>query len=121
MAEAWANHLGQGRVRATSAGTHAFGSIPDHTIIAMDEKGIYLDEHWSKGVSEVDLADADVLVRMGREVEFSVPADFKGRVVDWNIPDPFARGLETFRKTRDLIEGKVVRLLADLPPADSAP
>jgi protein-tyrosine-phosphatase len=50
-----------------------------------------------------------------------VPAGFRGRVVEWDIPDPYARGLEAFRDARDLIGWQVQALLADLiPPRASA-
>ena len=56
----------------------------------------------------------DVVVNMGCEVECPVPEGFKGRVVEWNIPDPFGRGMESFRNVRDMIERQVLELLADL-------
>ena len=80
----------------------------------MSEKGVSLDGQCSKGLRDVAVAEMDVVVGMGREVECPVPAGFKGRVVDWNIPDPYARGIETFRNVRDMIERQVLALLADL-------
>jgi protein-tyrosine-phosphatase len=118
MAEAWASHFGQGKVQAASAGSHPFGSITEDTYSVMGEKGISLDGQTSKGLREVAVAEMDVVVTMGREVDCPVPADFKGRVVDWNIPDPFGRGIETFRNVRDMIERHVQGLLADLIAPD---
>jgi protein-tyrosine-phosphatase len=43
---------------------------------------------------------------------------FKGRVVDWNIPDPYGRGIESFRNVRDMIERQVLGLFADLIAPD---
>ena len=80
----------------------------------MSEKGISLDGQCSKGLRDVAVAEMDVVVGMGCEVECPVPAGFKGRVVDWNIPDPYARGIESFRNVRDMIERQVLGLLADL-------
>jgi protein-tyrosine-phosphatase len=56
----------------------------------------------------------DVVVGMGCEVECPVPAGFKGRVVEWDIPDPYSRGIESFRNVRDMIERQVLELLAEL-------
>jgi arsenate reductase (thioredoxin) len=118
MAEAWANHYGKGRVEVYSAGSHAYGAIVDETCTVMSEKGISLDRQWSKGLAEVALADMDVVVSMGEEVECPLPAGFKGQLLGWNIPDPYARGMGTFRKVRDMIEQQVWWLLSDLLAPD---
>jgi arsenate reductase len=114
MAEAMANHLGKGKVRAFSAGTRPLGKISSDTRAVLHEKGITLHEHWSKGVGDVPLREMDVVVEMGAGVKCGLPADFKGRLIRWHIPDPFLLGREHFRDVRDLIEGEVRRLLADL-------
>jgi arsenate reductase len=114
MAEGWANHFGNGKVEAHSAGMYPYGSIPEDTYTVMSEKGIALDAHCSKGLRDVPVGEMDVVVGMGREVKWSVPEGFKGRIVEWEIPDPFARGLETFRDVRDLIEQQVKALLTEL-------
>ena len=114
MAEAWANHFGKGRVEAHSAGTYPFGLIADDTYTVMSEKGISLDHQCSKGLGDVPVAEMDVVVGMGCEVVCPVPLGFKGRVVDWEIPDPFGRGIESFRNVRDMVERQVLELLADL-------
>jgi protein-tyrosine-phosphatase len=105
-------------VQALSAGTYPYGSIVDDTSTVMSEKGVSLEGHWSKGLRAIPLAEMDVVVRMGREVEVPLPANLKGCAIEWNIPDPFARGLETFRNVRDMIERQVLVLLADLLTPD---
>ena len=62
----------------------------------------------------------DVIVTMGCEVECPLPAGFKGRVIEWNIPDPFAHGLDVFRNVRDLIARQVKELVEELQPASRA-
>jgi arsenate reductase len=114
MAEAWANHFGGARVLAASAGLYPYGSIVADTYEVMEEKGISLDGQSSKGLRAVTLTEMDVVVRMGPEVDVSLPADFKGRAVDWNVPDPYGKGLESFRNVRDMIERQVLELLADV-------
>ncbi|MGA3328242.1 MAG: arsenate reductase ArsC [Terriglobia bacterium] len=120
MAEAWANHFGKGRVEAYSAGTYPFGLIAEDTYTVMSEKGISLDHQCSKGLGDVPVAEMDVVVRMGTEVECPVLAGFKGRVVDWNVFDPYARGIESFRIVRDIIERQVQGLLADFIVPDAS-
>jgi len=114
MAEALANQLGKGKVQAFSAGTRPLGEISPDTRVVLGEKDIALDEHWSKGLGDVPLPEMDVVVEMGAGVKCPLPADFKGRLIRWHIPDPFLLGREHFRDVRDLIEGEVRRLLADL-------
>jgi protein-tyrosine-phosphatase len=114
MAEAWANHFGKGRVQAASAGSHPLGEITKDTYTVMSEKGISLDGQWSKRLRDVPVAEMDVVVGMGCEVECPLPEGFKGRVVEWNVPDPYGRGIEAFRNVRDMIERQVLGLLADL-------
>ena len=120
MAEGWANYYGKGWVEACSAGSHAYGAIINETYAAMREKGISLEGQCSKSLRDVAVAEMDVVVRMGNEVECPVPEGFKGRVVDWNIPDPFGRGMETFWTVRDLIEEGVLSLLADVLSSDDS-
>jgi arsenate reductase len=76
MAEALANHLGKERVRAFSAGSHPLGLILPETHEVLREKGISLDGHWSKGLDKVPVAQMDVVVGMGCEVQCPVPAGF---------------------------------------------
>ena len=118
MAEAWANYFGKGRVQAHSAGCYPFGSIAYDTASVMSEKGISLEGQWSKGLRDVAMLEMDVVVRMGREAEFPVPAGFKGREVEWDIPDPYGRSTASFRNVRDMIERQVLGLLADLLAPD---
>ena len=121
MAEGWAKYHGKGRVVAFSAGSFPYGNIIDDVYTVMKEKGISLEGQRSKGLRDLAVAEMDIVVRMGHEVECSVPAGFKGRVVDWDIPDPFGQGIDTFRDVRDLIEEEVLSLLADvLSSNDSA-
>ena len=111
MAEALANHLGQGRVRAWSAGSNPLGEIVPLTFDVLKEKGISLDGHWSKGLKDVPVAEMDIVVGMGCEVVCPVPVGFKGRVIEWNIPDPYGGEIESYRNVRDLIERQVAALL----------
>jgi len=119
MAEALANQLGEGNVEASSAGTNPLGMISSDTRAVLGEKGITLEGHWSKGLEDVPVRDMDVVVEMGYGVKCKLPSDFKGRLVKWQIPDPYSLGREYFRDVRDLIESEVRRLLAKLELRDS--
>lgn len=114
MAEALAKHLGQGRIRAWSAGSHPLGIVIPETYEVMQEKGMSLEGQWSKGMGDVPVEEMDVVVSMGCEVSCPVPEGFEGRVVEWNIPDPYSEDLEFFRSVRDLIEQQVAALLDEI-------
>ena len=114
MAEALANQLGEGKVRAFSAGTHPLGVISLDTREVLREKGITLAGHWSKGLRDVPIAEMDVVVEMGYGVKCRLPADFKGRLIRWQIPDPYLLERDYFRDVRDLVESEVRKLLSDL-------
>jgi arsenate reductase (thioredoxin) len=113
MAEALANRLGQGRVHAWSAGSRPAGAISAVAQEVMRDAGLSMDGQWSKGLEEVPVAETDVLVTMGCEVECPMPKGFTGRLVEWNIPDP-GDDLQLGREVRDLIERQVRALLAEL-------
>jgi len=117
MAEALANRHGSGLVKSWSAGSAPLGRIVPETFDILAEKGISLDGHWSKSLKDVPVNDMDVVVGMGCEVVCPVPVGFKGRVIEWNIPDPYGRGMDSFRGVRDLIERQVLSLLDDLGQA----
>ena len=114
MAEALANDRGAGKVRAFSAGSNPLGVISQGTREVLREKGITLEGHSSKGLQDVPVSEMDVVVEMGYGVTCPVPADFKGRLIQWNIPDPYGLDWDCFRAVRDLIENEVRTLLADL-------
>ena len=118
MAEAVANHLWQGRIQAWSAGSHPAGWIAPGTQAVLQEKGIVLEGHWSKGLADVPVSQMDIVVGMGCDVSCPVPAGFKGRVMEWSIPDPFGHSLDSFRDVRDLIEAEVKALLEGLDQGD---
>jgi len=121
MAEALAKRLGEGRVRAWSAGSHPLGMIIPETYDVLKEKGISLEGHFSKGLKDVPVADMEIIVGMGCEVACPVPAGFRGQVIEWNIPDPYGHDLEFFRSVRDLIERQVKQLLDALEAQRNPP
>ena len=117
---ALAKNMGGKRVRAWSAGTFPLGEIIPETHAALREHGVTPDGQWSKGLRDVPVDTMDVVVEMGPEVHCPAPPSFKGRVVEWNIPDPYGHNAEFFRSVFDLIEEHVGKLLDDLDPRPEA-
>jgi arsenate reductase len=79
----------------------------------MDEIEVDLAEAFSKPLSPEVLADADVVVTMGRSVgDVEIPAT--SRHVDWRVGDPAGAPLEEVRRVRDDIRRRVAVLAAEL-------
>lgn len=112
MAEAFARMHGGDRVHAASAGSRPSGRINPKAIEAMGELGYDLAAHSSKGLEDFNGQAVDVAVTMGCGDE--CPLVQAGRREDWQIPDPREMSPEEFRGVRDLIEKKVLALLAAL-------
>ncbi len=122
MAEALANHLGSGKVQTWSAGSHPLGWILSQTQAVLEEKGVSLEGQWSKGIDAVPVEQMDVVVTMGHEVVCAAPRGFRGRLLEWDIPDPYGGNLNTFREVRDMIQPRIVALVDELQsrkPADA--
>jgi protein-tyrosine-phosphatase len=112
MADAFARIHGQGKVEAFSAGSRPSGKINPKAVQAMREIGYDLEQHRSKGLSDLADIEFDVAVTMGCGDE--CPFLRAKQREDWSIPDPRAMPPEQFRAVRDLIESKVKELLAKL-------
>lgn len=115
MAEAWARHLGRGRVRAWSAGSRPSGEVNPLARQVMRERGIDLTEAVSKGFEALPEVTWDVVVTMGCGDQCPwLPARAR---VQWDIPDPKGQPIEVFRQVRDEIERRVRELLEALDSA----
>lgn len=115
MAEGFAKHYARERnldIEIHSAGTHPAGYVHQDAIAVMRERGIDISRQSSKGVASFDLRDFDYVIAMGCLESDMCPANFQGVSEDWGIPDPIGRGLEFYRRVRDMIEERVLDLLA---------
>ena len=114
LAEALARRRGDGKLKVWSGGVYPLGWIPLEVDRVLSEKGIGLEDQWSKGLEDVPLAEMDLIVKMDSSIVLPLPASFSGRIVSWEVPDPFGRDLEYHRDVRDLIDEKLGALLAEL-------
>ncbi len=112
MAEAFARIHGGDRVQAFSAGSRPSGRVNPRAVQAMKEVGYDLTTHQSKGLGGFNGQEFDAAVTMGCGDE--CPLVRARRRLEWQIPDPKEMPPERFREVRDLIERKVVELLASL-------
>ena len=115
IAQAWARTLGQGRVRAFSAGSKPRGRVDPAAIEVMREVGIAIDGHASKGLDQLPPLTWDAIVTMGcGDACPSLPAKQR---IDWQIPDPARQPIAVYRQVRQQIEERVRALLSQLPLA----
>ena len=111
MAEGFAVTLGGDGVEARSGGSRPLGHVLPEAIEVMREVGIDIAGHRSQGFDETWIRnEADVVVTMGCGDD-ACPAFIGKRMVDWALPDPNGRDLDTFRRVRDDIRGRVRALL----------
>ncbi|UCF40404.1 MAG: arsenate reductase ArsC [Gemmatimonadota bacterium] len=107
MAEGLARAHAPDGWRIYSAGSRP-GRVSSRAVRVMQEVGIDISRHRSKGMDDVPLADADVVIRLCAEEECPV-ASTAGRRLDWVLPDPAApasgdaQELTRFRQVRDMI------------------
>src|SRR5882672_12951044 len=115
MAEGIARAAGGDMLEVYSAGTHPTGVVSDDAIEIMRELKIDISHAQSKGLTEVPVADMDIVVSMAprRAIEM-VPRGFRGRTLDWDIDDPVGRSLGTFRRVRGEMEALIKKLVEDV-------
>jgi protein-tyrosine-phosphatase len=112
MAEAFARIHGRDKIEVYSAGSRPSGTINPKAIEAMKAVAYDLSSHQSKSLSELPEVEFDFVATMGCGDECPL---VRSKVhEDWEIPDPREMPQDEFRKVRDLIESRVLRLLSDL-------
>ncbi|MDX6575534.1 MAG: hypothetical protein QOE96_1487 [Blastocatellia bacterium] len=110
MAEAFARIHGGKQFEAYSAGSRPSGRINPKAIESMREVGYDLSGHQSKSLSEIPDIEYDFVATMG--CGDACPFVSAKQREDWNIPDPKDLPLNRFRTVRDLIEERILSLLA---------
>jgi arsenate reductase len=104
-------------VECSSAGSKPASRVQPDTITVMGEVGIDLSNARPKGFADLPDLEFDYVVTMGCEVD--CPFIPGAKVVQWEIPDPYGKGVEEYRRVRNLIRSEVTALLArlgHLPP-----
>lgn len=119
LAEALARHLWGSGKEVSSAGLAPLGYVSAHTLEVLREAGIPTDGLKSKGLGEVPLRDIDYVVDLtGMDVRGFIPPAFSGKLISIYISDPFGRGLDEFRRTRDELKKLVTEKLPELISAE---
>ena len=112
IAEAFARIHGKNKFEVYSAGSRPSGKVNSKAIESMREIGYDLTKHASKSLEDIPDVEYDFVATMGCGDE--CPFIRARRHEDWAIPDPKELSLEQFRKTRNLIERKVIDILLQM-------
>ena len=112
MAMGWFNHLAGGRAVAYSGGSEPGERVNPAAVEAMAEVGIDISGARPRRWTDEGVRDADVVVSMG--CGDACPVYPGKRYEDWVLADPFGKGVEEVRPTRDEIGRRVRELLVSL-------
>jgi len=102
----------EGRIHVRSAGSAPDDEINPAVVEAMSEVGVDLGEEFPKPLTDEVVRAADVVITMG--CGDACPIYPGKRYEDWQLDDPAGQDLDTVRRIRDEIDGRVRRLVAEL-------
>jgi len=100
------------RVSVRSAGSEPADQLNPRVVEAMKEIGIDVSAELPKPLTGNMVKAADIVVTMG--CGDACPIYPGKRYEDWELEDPAGKNLETVRRIRDDIEGRVRALVAEL-------
>jgi len=101
-----------GSVDVRSAGSNPAEHVNPAAVEAMAEVGVDLSQAFPKRLSDEAVREADVVITMG--CGDACPIYPGKRYEDWELDDPAGQDLETVRRIRDEIDGRVQALLTQL-------
>ena len=115
IAAGYLRDLAGGRVEVLSAGSEPKDQINPVAIQAMAEEGIDIAGNTPKILTVDAVKESDVVITMGCGDACPI---FPGkRYEDWELEDPAGKDIETVRRVRDDIRGRVEALIAEIAPA----
>ena len=115
MAAALLNQEAKGRVLVRSAGSEPASSLNPRVVEAMQEVGIDVSQEFPKPLTDDSVRSADVVITMG--CGDACPIYPGKRYEDWDLEDPAGKEIETVRRIRDEIDGRVRKLVGELVPS----
>ena len=115
MAAGYLTELAHGKIEVRSAGSMPGSQINPVAIQAMAEEGIDIATQTPKILTTESVQASDVVVTMGCGDACPI---FPGkRYEDWELGDPAGKGIDTVRRVREDIRGRVETLIGELLPA----
>ncbi len=101
-----------GRILVRSAGSQPAAEIHPPVVAAMQELGVDMDQEFPKPLTDEVVRAADVVITMG--CGDACPIYPGKRYEDWTVDDPAGEDIETVRRIRDDIDGRVQKLIAEV-------
>ena len=117
MAAGYMAALSGGAVEVLSAGSEPKDQINPLAVEAMAEDGIDIAANVPKVLTTAAVQDSDVVITMG--CGDTCPFFPGKRYEDWELEDPAGKDLDTVRRVRDDIKGRIEQLLSELIPVGS--
>jgi protein-tyrosine-phosphatase len=111
MAEAFARAYGNDVLVPASAGFIPPAGLPRDTLRAMQEKNLALSAHFPKSITNLSLAEFDLIVNMSG---IPIPDNHAVAVREWDVPDPMGMDYKDHCLVRDQIEKLVMHLIGEL-------
>jgi arsenate reductase len=112
MAAALMDHHARGAVRVHSAGSQPAATVSTSAAAVLAERGLTLDDAYSKPITAEILAGVDVVVIAGGgDAVARVPGP---RYEIWDLPHPPGDDLDGVRAVRDEIDTRIQALLSQL-------
>jgi protein-tyrosine-phosphatase len=118
MAAGMLDRLAEGRVHVRSAGSDPADELNPNAVRAMEEVGIDISKEFPKPLTDEVVRAADAVITMG--CGDACPIYPGKRYEDWELEDPAGKDLETVRRIRDEIRGRVEQLIAALGVSDQS-
>jgi arsenate reductase (thioredoxin) len=114
MAEGFARILGAGKIAVSSSGLEA-SHVDPKSVEMMSEIGIDISSQSSKALSEFNPEDYHAVISLcGCGVNLPEAWVLREVFEDWQLDDPEGEPIETFRRVRDEVKERVVKLIESL-------
>ncbi len=119
LGEALLNHLGEGQVKAFSAGSHPTGKVNPNALATLQAHGIATDGFSSQSWDEFEDQDIDIVISVCDSAAGEVCPVYLNKALraHWGLPDPaHVQGTEqeikaAFESTYEALERRIHRML----------
>jgi glutathione/glutaredoxin type arsenate reductase len=114
MAEGFARTLGANKIAVNSSGLEA-SHVDPKSVEIMSEIGIDISNQTSKPLSDFNPEDYNAVISLcGCGVNLPEAWVLRDIFEDWQLDDPEGQSIEIFRRVRDEVKERVVKLIASL-------
>ncbi len=114
MAAGYLRHLAGDRVEVLSSGSEPKDQINPVAADVMLEEGIDIRDNEPKILTDDQVQASDVVITMGcGDACKFYPGK---RYEDWELEDPAGKDVDTVRRIRDDIKGRIEQLIAEIAP-----